>query len=162
MKKNQTKPIVLIMTGLLWTSFAQAQNSINASGGDAIGSGGTVAYSVGQTFYTTNSGTTGTVEQGVQHAYEIYSLGIEDSKMDISLIIFPNPTTDNLTLKIGDYNNEKLSYQLYDMQGKLLKNDEIKAEQTQIEMKDFARATYFINVVNKNNEKIESFKIIKN
>ncbi len=162
MKKNKTKPIVLIMTGLLWTSFAQAQNSVNASGGDAIGSGGTVGYSIGQTFYTTNSGTTGTVEQGVQHAYEIYSLGIEDSKMDISLIIFPNPTTDNLTLKIGDYNNEKLSYQLYDMQGKLLKNDEIKAEQVQIEMQDFARATYFINVVNKNNKKIESFKIIKN
>lgn len=162
MKKNRSRSIAFILTGLLWTSFAQAQNSVNASGGDATGSGGTVAYSIGQTFYTTNSGTTGAVEQGVQHAYEIYSLGIKDSKMNISLTVFPNPTTDKLTLKIEDYKDEKLSYQLYDMQGKLLKDDKINAEQTQIEMKNFAKATYFINVVNQNEEKVETFKIIKN
>ena len=71
MTKNKTKPILLLATGLLWAGLAQAQESVNAYGGDAKGSGGTVAYSVGQIVYTTHTGATGSVAQGVQQAYEI-------------------------------------------------------------------------------------------
>lgn len=69
---------------------------------------------------------------------------------------------DNLTLQISDYNNEKLSYQLFDMQGKQLSNGQIVAQQTQINMNSLPPATYFINVVNQKNKKVQSFKIIKN
>ena len=55
MTKNKLSPILLLVTGLLWAGLAQAQESANASGGDATGSGGTVAYSVGQVVYTTNT-----------------------------------------------------------------------------------------------------------
>ena len=122
MTKNKSRPIVLLTAGLLWAGFAQAQESANASGGDATGSGGTAAYSVGQVVYTTNTGASGTVSQGVQQAYEIFTVGIKETELNISLSVFPNPTADNLTLQISDYNNEKLSYQLFDMQGKQLSN----------------------------------------
>ena len=46
MTKNKSRPILLLATGLLWADLAQAQESANASGGDATGSGGTVAYSI--------------------------------------------------------------------------------------------------------------------
>lgn len=162
MTKNKSRPIALLAVGLLWAGLAQAQESVNASGGDAIGSGGTVAYSVGQVVYTTNTGSTGTVAQGVQHAYEIYSVGINETEFNISLSAFPNPTTENLTLQISDYNNEKLTYQLFDMQGKELSNGQIVAQQTQINMNSLPTATYFVNVVNQENKKVQSFKIIKN
>lgn len=162
MTKNKSKPIFLLTAGLLWVGLAQAQESANASGGDATGSGGTVAYSVGQVVYTTNTGSTGSVAQGVQHAYEIFTLGIKETELSISLTAFPNPTTDNLTLQISDYNNEKLSYQLFDMQGKQLSNGQIVAQQTQINMNSLPTGTYFINVVNQKNKKVISFKIIKN
>ncbi|MBV1889111.1 MAG: HYR domain-containing protein, partial [Proteobacteria bacterium] len=45
-----------------------AQESINVSGGDATGTGGSSSYSVGQVFYTTNVGATGSVAQGVQQS----------------------------------------------------------------------------------------------
>jgi len=48
MTKNKSRPILLLATGLLWAGLAQAQESVNASGGDATGSGGIVAYSIGQ------------------------------------------------------------------------------------------------------------------
>ena len=162
MTKNKSRPIALLAAGLLWTSLAQAQESINASGGDASGSGGTVAYSVGQVVYTTNSSSSGTVSQGVQHAYEIFTVGIKETELSISLSVFPNPTADNLTLQISDYNNEKLSYQLFDMQGKLLSNGQIAAQQTQIDMNSFPPATYFVNVVTQEKNKVKSFRIIKN
>lgn len=161
MTKNKLRPIVPLTAGLLWAGFAQAQESANASGGDATGSGGAVAYSIGQVVYTTNTGSNGSVAQGVQHAYEIFTVGIKETALNISLTAFPNPTTDNLTLQISDYNNEKLSYQLFDMQGKQLSNGQIVAQQTQINMNNLPTATYFINVVNQENREVKSFKIIK-
>ena len=162
MTKNKTRRIVLLVAGLLSVSLAQAQESSNASGGDAIGSGGTIAYSVGQIVYTSNTGVTGTVNQGVQQAYEIFTVGIKETELNISLSVFPNPTANNLTLQISDHNNKKLSYQLYDIQGKLLNNGQVTEQQTQINTASLTPATYLIHVVNQENKKVQSFKIIKN
>jgi hypothetical protein len=162
MTKNKSRPILLLATGLLWAGLAQAQVSANASGGDATGSGGTVAYSIGQVVYTTNTGSSGSVAQGVQHAYEIFTVGIKETTLNISLTAFPNPTTENLTLQISDFNNEKFAYQLFDIQGKLLSNGQVTAQQTQINTASLPAATYFINVVNQENKQVQSFKIIKN
>jgi hypothetical protein len=162
MTKNKSKPILLLATGLLWAGLAQAQESANASGRDATGSGGTVAYSVGQVVYTTTTDASGTVSQGVQQAYEIFTVGIKETALNISLTAFPNPTMDNLTLQINDYNNEKLAFKLYDMQGKMLNSEQINAQQTQINTSSLPSATYFIDVVNHENKKVQTFKIIKN
>jgi hypothetical protein len=162
MTKNNSRPILLLTAGLLRLGLAQAQETANTSGGDATGSGGNVAYSIGQVVYTTNTGSNGSVAQGVQHAYEIFTVGIKETELKISLTAFPNPTAENLTLQLSDYNNEKLSYQLFDMQGKQLSNGQVTAKQTQINMNGLPSATYLINVVNQENKKVQSFKINKN
>jgi hypothetical protein len=159
---NKSRLFTFLLTGLLWAGLAQAQESTNASGADATGSGGSVAYSVGQVVYTSSTGSTGTVGQGVQHAYEILTLGINQTALDISLTAFPNPTADNLTLQISGYNKEKLTYQLFDMQGKLLSRGQIVAQQTQINMNGLSATTYFVYVLNQENKQVQSFKIIKN
>jgi hypothetical protein len=162
MKKTQSRPLAILLVGLHWVSCAQAQDSFNASGGDAIGSGGSVAYSIGQVVYTTNTFSTGSVAQGVQHAYEIFTNSINETELNISLIAFPNPTCDKITLLISNYNNEKLSYQLFDMKGILMSKGEILAHQTQINMSSLLPTTYFINIVSQENKKVQSFKIVKN
>jgi hypothetical protein len=48
------------------------------------------------------------------------------------------------------------------MQGKLLSNGQVTAQQTQINTSSLPSATYFINVVNHENKQVQSFKIIKN
>jgi len=159
MKHKKTMTSVAFL--LLGLGGLHAQESPTAAGGEATGTGGTASYSVGQVVYTTNTGTNGSVAQGVQQAYEIYNVGIKETELNISLSIFPNPTAANLTLQISDYNNEKVSYQLYDMQGKLLNNGKIVAQQTKIEMTSLPTAAYYVNVVNQENQKVQSFKIIK-
>jgi len=161
-KMKHKKIITSVAFLLLGLGGLHAQESPTASGGDATGSGGTVDYSVGQVAYITNVNASGTVSQGVQQAYEIFTVGIQESELNISLSVFPNPTADNLTLQISDYNNEKLSYQLYDMRGELLNNGRVSGQQTQINTASLPSATYFIHVVNQKNEQVQLFKIIKN
>jgi hypothetical protein len=159
MKHIKIKLSVLLL-GIGMT--VQAQQATTTSGGDASGSGGTANFSVGQVVYTANTNASGTVSQGVQQAFEIFTLSIKETELNISLKAFPNPTLNNLTLQISDYKNEKLSYQLYDIQGRLLNNGQIVAQQTNIEMTSLPTAIYFINVVNQENQKVQSFKIVKN
>jgi len=159
MKHKKVKLSVLLLSlGLT----AQAQQAATATGGDASGSGGTVAYSVGQIVYTTNTGTTGSVAQGVQQPYEISTVvGIEDNSINLALTAFPNPTTNNLTLSVGQADLSKLNFQLYDMVGKLIESRKIASSTETIGMETLPNATYFLKVMN-NSAEVKTFKIIKN
>lgn len=166
MTKIKSRPIALLTAGLLWAGFAQAQESANASGGDATGSGGTVAYSVGQVVYTTNTGSSGSVAQGVQQPFEISVVtAIEEARgINLSVTAYPNPTTDYLQLKVDASTTlsiRSMSYQLYDMNGKLLQSEKITGNQTSIVMSNLVPANYFVKVVQGNKE-VKTFKIIKN
>ena len=155
------KIILFTISFLFFLSKVTAQTSNNAAGGDASGAGGSVAYSVGQPFYITNSGANGSVAQGVQQTYQIFSLGINQSELNISLAVFPNPTYDNLNIEIKEFNNENLSYELFDIQAKLLASGLITSKQTQINLINLPPSAYFMHISQKN-KKIHSFKIIKN
>lgn len=160
MRYKRLKFIAVLLSGLQLTGL-QAQESINVTGGDATGSGGSVAYSIGQVVYTTNTGISGSIAQGVQHAYEKLTVGLNETSLDISLTLFPNPTADIVNLQISNYKNEMLSYLLYDMQGKILYSEKIVANKTQISLNKWPAAAYFIHVVSQENKKYKSFKIIK-
>ena len=124
MRHKKLKLSALFLLGLGITGL-QAQTSINATGGNASGSGGSVSYSVGQVVYTNNTGTNGSVAQGVQQPYEISVVtAIEEAKgINLSVTAYPNPTTDYLTLSISAFDISNVSYQLYDMNGKLLQSE---------------------------------------
>jgi hypothetical protein len=141
----------------------QAQSANPASGGNATGTGGSVSYSVGQFVYTTNTGSNGTISQGVQQPYEISILtGLEGAK-DINLVClaYPNPASDFLTLKIENFDKEKLSYKLLDANGKLLENKKVIGNEVTISMGNLLPSIYFLKVINGNKE-VKTFKIIKN
>lgn len=140
---------------------ASAQESLNTTGGEATGAGGTVSYSVGQVAYTTNEGSNGSVEQGVQHAYIISSAGIENPNTSLKVNLFPNPTVDGITLELEQLNTGDY-YRLLDAQGQMVLTDQISALQTQIDTKDLGAATYYLELYNNLNQKQYQFKIIKN
>jgi hypothetical protein len=159
MRNKRTATLTLLFGLSLSPVFAQ--ESANASGGDALGSGGTVAYSIGQPVYTYASGTNGNTNQGVQQPYEIYSVGIDEDISTISLNTYPNPTSDYLTLELLDYSNEKMEYQLVDLEGKLILSKSINNVRTQIDLRAYSKGIYLINVI-KELKEIKTFKIIKN
>ena len=162
MRHKRLKLSALLLLGLGLTGL-QAQTSVNATDGDVSGSGGSVSYSVGQVVYTTHTGTSGSVAEGVQQPYEISVVtGLEEAQsINLSVTAYPNPTTDYLTLRIDEFEISNLSFQLYDMNGKLLQNEKITGNQTSIVMSNLLPATYFVKVIQGNKE-VKTFKIIKN
>ena len=159
MKQKRVKLSVLLL-GLGLT--AQAQQATIATGGDASGSGGKVAYSVGQIVYATNTGTTGSVAQGVQQPYEIsIVLGIDNHSINLELTTYPNPTTNYLKLNVGKAELSTLNFQLYDISGKLIENRKIISSSETIAMENLPNGIYFLKITNNNNE-VKTFKIIKN
>ena len=81
----------------------QAQENINSAGGNSSNNSGNVSYSIGQIVSTTITNTSGSINQGVQQPYEILTLGHKETESNISVILFPNPTINNLTIEISDY-----------------------------------------------------------
>jgi hypothetical protein len=162
MKQMRLKLSAVLWLGLGLTGL-HAQESVNATGGNASSSGGSVSFSVGQVVYTTNTGSNGSVTQGVQQPFEISVVtAIEQTKgINLSVSAYPNPTTNYLTLRIEEFEISNLLYQLYDMNGKLLQNQIITGNQTSIVMSNLIPATYFVKVIQGNKE-LKTFKIIKN
>jgi len=162
MRHKRLRLCAVLLLGLGLTGL-QAQEAIPASGGNASGSGGTVSYTVGQVVYITNTGTNGSVAQGIQQPYEISVVsGLEESE-GINLIFsaYPNPTTDFLMLKIEGEVKAQYTASLYDISGKLLETKKLEGNQTSIVMGNLVPATYFVKVTEGNKE-VKTFKIVKN
>lgn len=162
MRHKRLKLSAVLLLGLGLTGL-HAQTGVNATGGNASGSGGSASYSVGQVVYTSNTGASGSVAQGVHQPFEIsVVVGIEEAKdINLSVTAYPNPTTDYLTLEVQEFELSDLSFQLYDMNGKLLQNEKITGTQTRIVMSNLAPDTYLVKVVQAN-KNIKTFKVIKN
>jgi hypothetical protein len=162
MQLKNVKLSTVLLFGICLTGL-QAQEGIPTSGGNASGSGGSVSYSVGQLVCGTNSGITGSMTQGVQQPFEISVIsGIAEAK-DITLqcSAYPNPVIDYVKLKVENYKTEDLTYQLYNVSGKLLENKKIEGNETTISMGTLVPTIYFLRVLDNNNE-VKTFKIIKN
>lgn len=162
-RKVKVLGVVSLVIFALSLSTASAQESTNTAGGDASGSGGSVSYSLGQPVYQTHTGTTGSVAEGVQQAFEISVVTAVEEAKTINLLVtaYPNPTTDYLTLEVKNFKLSDLTFQLYDMNGKLLQNEKITETQTSISMGQLVPATYFVKVIQDTRD-VKTFKIIKN
>ena len=154
------KSLILFLCLLFTTSIVYSQEIVTTAGGEATGSG-TVSYSIGQVVYSNTTGSNGSVSQGVQQAYEIVDAIGEAVEINLELTAYPNPTNNALTLNIGNYNNQNLSYRLCDMQGKLLDSKKVINSSTEIGMQGLPASTYLLNIVD-NESLIKTFRIIKN
>ena len=148
-------------------TIAQAQNTIHATipatGGSSTGSGGSVSYTVGQITYNTISGTNGTMAQGIQQPYEISVVTAIENAREITLIcaVYPNPTRGIIKLIVESFDHENLRFQLYDINGVLLRDKKVESRETEISMNNLSSSIYFLKVIF-NNKEVKVFKIVKN
>jgi hypothetical protein len=154
------KKMTLVAGLLLATQLMYSQQTIPATGGDATGSGGSSSYTVGQLVYTTSTGG-GSVIQGVQQSIELFTLSNPElTTVNLSAVIYPNPTSDYVMLKISDTALYNLSYHLVDINGKAISNGSLTNGDTQINMQQLAVGMYILKV-SQNSQELKTFKIIK-
>jgi hypothetical protein len=137
--------------------------AVCVSGGNAIGAGGAVSYTAGQVLCASLSGNNGSAFQGIQQPYEVFiETGISPpSTLDSWCTVFPNPVANCLVVQIGRNENANFSYQLLNMEARILRSGNLVGEKSEIDMAYLQPATYFLKVL-KQGEEVLTFKIIKN
>ncbi len=155
---------------LLWaivsiiTVSLSAQSAVVPAGGSATGNGGTVTYTVGQIADQKVDGGGRYIIEGVQQPYEIQVVGINSYPgINLTAIVYPNPTADKVMLSIRDYEipSTGLMLQLFDLSGKFLKTMVITDADTEIDFSGYAASTYQLRVVNQK-QLLKTFKVVKN
>ena len=156
-----TKNIIILFILTIFCQLTNAQNGAVATGGNAIGSGGSFSYSVGQIADKFATSANGSLSEGVQQPFEILTLGTDDfPNILLEMTVYPNPTTSNVILKINDLDSENLRFQILDLTGKLISKDLIVNSETQISFENLNSGIYFLKVI-QSNKIIKTFKIIK-
>lgn len=153
---------LLLVILIFYMSSSLAQDAISAAGGDATGSGGSAAFTVGQILFSGSSGASGEVFQGVQQPYEIMVISGLDQFEDLDLIIstYPNPVTDLLILKVESLKWNDLNFQIYNSDGRVVVSDKLLNTETNIDMSHLAPGAYILQVIMEK-EAVKTFKIIK-
>ena len=142
---------------------ANAQYSILTCGGKASGSGGSVENSIGLLFYKTQTGTNGSVSQGLQLPIEIYVISsLEDMKDDgFDISVFPNPANNFITVSFKNFIQKDMKLCIYDISGKILQEKNIENAETEIEISSFSNTIYILKIFD-NTKVMRTYKIIKN
>lgn len=156
--ESQRKIYLLFFS--FYLTFTFAQQSITSSGGNSFGAGGSSSYSVGQITYLSTSGSNGSINEGIQHPYEIITLGTDMNTDILLLAVYPNPTMASVVLFTDKKSYENIEYHLFDFTGKKLLSQKITQSETQISLKNFNTAIYLLQIL-EGGKTIKTFKIIK-
>lgn len=151
--------IVLIL--LLSATQSYAQKSVVSSGGKATTTSGSSSFTVGEIVYEEVNSSGGKSSSGVQLPFEIYVVtSIGNLSNAVSAIVFPNPTTDRIILKIDEPLANRYSYSLYSSNGVLLRSDKVAFGSTEIPLAGYSKGIYILEVQSRG-QKVKSFKIVK-
>lgn len=151
----------LLIIAILSSTVLMAQSGIVPAGGDAIGSSGSLSYSVGQVDYLVTDASAGKSNQGLQVPWEItVESGVENISIELVAKVHPNPVSDVLQLSIGDLLSEDMKYWIYDIQGKLIMESSLYEEKTGIDFSHLAASTYILHITS-GQKIVKSFRIVK-
>lgn len=147
---------------LLFAVSAMAQETIATAGGDISGASGSVSFTVGQVAVQNVADGNHSISEGVQQTYQVSVVGVDDyPDITLSATVYPNPTTDYLTLSLSDnYELTGLECRIFDGNGKFLDKKAVAELRTELGLTGYATGTYFVNLY-RGKQLMKSFKVIK-
>ncbi len=145
----------------LLSGAISAQSALTAAGGDAIGDGGSLSYSLGQVVYTTIQSDAGYVCQGVQQSYEIIPLSTSaEVKNDLFAVLYPNPSSGDVSLSWNRPLGEIFDLRVVSALGREMYQSKLSNQLSQLPLSDLASGVYFVYIYDED-ELMQSFKFIK-
>jgi hypothetical protein len=138
-----------------------AQEIISAGGDCGKNSNGSVTFTVGEPISETFIGTTSILSQGFLQPDSALAWSIKDlSGLSYSITVIPNPAEDYILIEVKPLNNTILFYYLYDFEGKILFNEQIVNESTEISISHLVPSFYILKVT-ENRQIVKTLKIVK-
>ena len=151
------KKTTSVLFSLLTTLAVTAQEVVSTQGDSYSNASGNIDFTIGEVIINTGTDGTNDLTQGF-HQTNWNFLGVEDHSPSYEATIFPNPTSEVLNIRTSTFEN--VTYTLYDAQGKLVMQDILSAEQTPIQVGQFAPGSYSLTLKNQT-QNLKTFKLIK-
>ncbi|MCB9227652.1 MAG: T9SS type A sorting domain-containing protein [Chitinophagales bacterium] len=144
----------ILLTLSLGLSYAYCQDLYSINNG-AVSSNNLI-YTVGEIFVLPvsdpNEASSGTI--GAVSRIEFFVTGLNELTILENVTAYPNPTSNSVFIETE---NEKFNaISIYDLSGRLVENKNVI--NNQVDLSSLQTGTYLIQT---NNQKIQSFKIIK-
>jgi len=151
---------ILLFLLVVYCPVLLAQQVVATAGSSMINSSGSISYTIGEGVSRTISKGDNTLTQGFHQTTLSVSSINEIKDLDFAISVYPNPTSDFVNLLVGKENVLGFLYQLFDMNGKLLAQKELKSNETNVPFQHLSSGFYLLKVKDGSQE-LKSFKIIK-
>jgi len=138
----------------------QAQEVVATGGDYNSNTSGSISYTIGELAISSYASGDLVLLEGFQPGGISLINAIDLSKVDFAITAFPNPVVAELKLQIKDTQGKGLKYQVFDINGKLLKQNFIEADETTISFSEMEKASYIVKLSSATAD-IKSFTIIK-
>ncbi|MCF6241140.1 MAG: T9SS type A sorting domain-containing protein [Bacteroidales bacterium] len=158
---------LLVLNPIFWVylnCFGQilSPETILSSGGEFANSSAQISWTLGDFQTTTYVKDQLVLTQGfLQSEIKVTAIFDINQSEDIELKVYPNPVTNYLYLKVISPNSKKLSWQLINQNGKLIKYDDIYNRNTAIDFSVYKDGVYYLKTFSKDGSFIKIFKIIR-
>ena len=150
---------MLIVVGFSYTQDLD-HFVIGSDGGHAKNNQFSLSYTIGEVVTDLGRDTINNADltQGFQQSY-ISIVSVEDHDFDIDISIYPNPAVDQLNVRISDIDKAN-SYSMYDMNGKLIRQEAIRAKEFKIGFSSLSTGNYML-VFTDRDRRLKTIKVQK-
>ena len=133
---------------------------IGTDGGYAGNNQFSLSYTIGEVVTDFGRDTTNNVDltQGFQQS-RLSIVSVEDHDLDIDISIYPNPAVDQLNVRISDIDKAN-SYSMYDMSGKLIRQEAIRTKEFKISFSSLSTGNYML-VFTDRDRRLKTIKVQK-
>jgi hypothetical protein len=151
------KKSTIVLFSLFATLSVSAQEVVSTQGDSYTNGDVSMDFTVGEVII--NTGTDGSIDitQGL-HQTNWTITALESYSPTYEATVFPNPTADVLNIQTSNFEN--VMYTLYDVKGVLVKQGNLSAEETPIQVSELASGSYSL-ILNKGTQNLKTFKLVK-
>ena len=169
MKKNKSKPMILLVAAMLMGTMSYAQSiapqSVNSAGVKMTQANGSLSFTVGELVVLSQTDSDGnTLGGGFTAGATLTTVSIEETDAAVlDVKVYPNPTSELVNILINHSIVDQVVITITDMQGKEVYSGKYAGISNVIGINtaSYATGTYVLSLKNLNNQVLGTYKIIK-
>lgn len=162
-KIMQTRKIFLVFLVMVFYNTALSQSIskrvIGTSGNTLSNSNLKVSWTIGEPVVGLMTAGGKQLGNGYHPSLNVQALSVEESLLDVQLKVYPNPTSQMLYVSHPELNSFLIK--ISDLNGKLIYSSSINKEEP-LDISNYSQGMYLVTIENKENNKKNTYKIIKN
>lgn len=151
------KLILIILVLTYWK--ASSQSNMISSGESFLTNEGGISSSVGQVFTNFVNTENYTLQEGVQHPYEIHDVVSTSDHIQVAVKIWPNPFKNDIIVNLTYENIDELTYVFSTITGQNIYHGQLRSTNN-ISTHDLPNGIYVFSIFYKN-QFLSTYKLIK-